>query len=106
VVPGTAIKTVNKTSSISKSSSCPLTVAAGVHQPTKNPKTGYTDAIFTEYGIQKDQQARMINAGIRRYNRAMENIAKSSASIEMTKTNLEIGALSQPTLTTNGRVYN
>jgi hypothetical protein len=59
----------------------------------KKTKIVLIDEIFHEYRIQKEEQAIQTAKEIKRHNQTMEEIAQSTAIIDSTKTNLEIGII-------------
>jgi hypothetical protein len=62
---------------------------------SKKPKSVSIDELLIEYTYKREQQAEEAATEVRRHNKAMETIAQSTATIETTKKNLEIGVLTK-----------
>jgi hypothetical protein len=84
-----------------KEKSRPLTISKGNNG--KKPKTISIDEMMLEYGRKREQQAETAAAEVRRHNKAMEDIAMSTAMIEKTKKDLEIGVMAKTAIIDNER---
>jgi hypothetical protein len=96
-------KVITKEPTTGKKSTRPITATEAASPTGKKSKIVLIDEIFHKYRVQKEEQAKQTAKEIQRHNKTMEEIAQSTAIIDSTKTNIEIGIITKAASIDNER---